>query len=70
MASLVTAALPLVEEGRLGVTVVSDGGCLEASASGGVGGVLEADFLAGGVLLAGGGDLGLSAFRVLIIKSN
>lgn len=68
VASFVATAFPLVEEARLGVTVESDGDCWEASSIGG--GVLVADFLAGGVLFAGGGDLGLSAFRVLIIESN
>lgn len=32
-----------------------------------MGGVLVADFLAGVVFFAGGGDLGLSVFRVLMI---
>lgn len=67
--SLVAMVFPLGREARLGVTVGSDVDCWEAL-GGGVVGVLVADFLAGGVLFAAGGDLGLSAFRVLMMKSN
>ena len=65
--SFVTTVFPPVTESRLGVTV--NGDCWEAW-SGRVGGVLVADFLAGGVLFGAGGDLGLSDFRVLIMKSD
>lgn len=64
--SLVFTCFPLVDKARfapldLGVT---DG---SGDSSAGFRGVLEADFLAGGVCFTAVAGLGLSAFRVLII---